>query len=78
MAPKLRIILRVAGLVLLVVAFTRLMIGAARTVQTQEEATREGGYVIQHRIEIPGSTLPIGLAGAFLFAASFVRMQKKI
>jgi hypothetical protein len=76
MPRKLRIILRVAGLVLFVWAFTRLMIGAARTVQTQEEGTREGGYVIQHTIEIPGNTLAIGLAGAVLFAVSFVRIQK--
>ena len=76
MPRKLRIILRVAGLVLLGWAFTRLVIGATGTVQTQEEATREGGYVIQHRIEIPGSTLPIGLAGAILFAVSFVRTPK--
>lgn len=76
MPQKLRIIVRVAGLLLVVWAAIHFMVDVAGRLQTDEHATPEGGYVIQRRIEIHRTTFAVGLAGAVLFATSLIRIQK--
>ena len=76
MPRKLRIVLRLGGVGLVVLAAALCVIAVAGTMQTEEHATASGGYVIQHRIEISHETSAMGLAGALLFGLSFIPTQK--
>jgi hypothetical protein len=75
MPRTLQLILRITGLTLIVIAGILFVIGVMRTMQTEEHSTADGGFVIQHRIEISRITSAIGLGGAVVFGLSFIRTQ---
>ena len=76
MPRRFKLILRITGLILIALAAVLFIVGVVRTMQTEEHATADGGFVIQHRIEISRETSAIALAGAVLFGLSFIRTRK--
>ena len=59
---------------MIIFAAIRFLVGVVSTIQTEQHPT-PGGFVIEHLIEIPHTTFAVALAGAAMFALSFVRRR---
>ena len=74
MPQKLKILVRMLGAGLVIFAAIHFIIDVTSSMQTEQRSTPDG-FVIDHRIEIPHTTFVIAIAGAALFALTFIRTR---
>jgi tRNA G37 N-methylase TrmD len=62
------------GAGLIIFAVLRLVLGVVGSIQTEQHPMPDG-FVIDHLVEIPHTTIAVAVAGAAVFALSFVRRR---
>jgi len=78
MPLRLRIAVRLVGVALMVVAAIRFGIDCFSSFRTEEHATADGGYLIQHRFMVDYWTTLFAVFGLVVFAFSFVSSRKRL
>ena len=78
MSSRTRLTLRVTAIILLVLAATRFVFDVVSSLHTEDRAL-QGGFQIDHTVEINHWTVALALAGGLVLALSFViRASKSI
>ena len=73
MTTRTRITLRIFAIALLIIAGVKLMLGVVSSFQTRSD----GGYQIDHIVEINHWTVGLGLIGGVMFILSFLGRRAK-